>query len=48
MGTTDFLSETGFAMIFLGLLVAAVFRKEAWAAALKLGGTIRGFFRIRR
>jgi len=48
MGTTDFLSETGFAMIFLGLLVAAVFRKEAWAAALKIGATIRGFFRRRR
>jgi len=31
MGTTDFLSEQGFAIIFLGVLMAAIFRKEAVA-----------------
>jgi membrane-bound metal-dependent hydrolase YbcI (DUF457 family) len=33
MGTVDFLSDTGFAMIFLGILACAVFRKEMVGAA---------------
>jgi membrane-bound metal-dependent hydrolase YbcI (DUF457 family) len=33
MGTTSFLSGTGFAIIFLAVLLAAVFRKEALEAA---------------
>jgi len=44
MGTTDFLSESGFAMIFLGMLVGIVFRKEAWASIRKVGRIVRGFF----
>ena len=43
MTTTDFLSETGFAMIFLGMLVGVVFRKEAWTSIRKLGGIVRSF-----
>jgi hypothetical protein len=44
MATTDFLSETGFAMIFLGMLVGIVFRKEAWASIRKIGRIVRSFF----
>jgi membrane-bound metal-dependent hydrolase YbcI (DUF457 family) len=44
MGTTDFLSESGFAMIFLGMLVGIVFRKEAWASIRKIGRIVRSFF----
>jgi hypothetical protein len=43
MATTDFLSETGFAMIFLGMLAAIVFRKEAWASIVRMGRIFRGF-----
>ena len=32
MGTTSLLSDTGFALIFLGILTVAVFRKEAYEA----------------
>jgi cellulose synthase/poly-beta-1,6-N-acetylglucosamine synthase-like glycosyltransferase len=32
MGTTSILSDVGFAMIFLGVLTAAVFRREAMGA----------------
>ena len=32
MQTTQFVSESGFALIFLGALMAVVFRKEAFAA----------------
>lgn len=44
MGTTDFVSETGFAMIFLGLLVGIVFRKEVWASIRGMGHIVCGFF----
>ncbi len=44
MKTTDFVSETGFAMIFLGVLAGVVFRKEAWASIRRAGGVIRSFF----
>ncbi len=44
MGTTDFLSESGFAMIFLGVLVTVVFRKEAKNALMHFFSIIRGFF----
>ncbi len=46
MTTTDFLSETGFAVIFLGLLMTVVFRKEAWASLKRLGAITRGLLRI--
>jgi membrane-bound metal-dependent hydrolase YbcI (DUF457 family) len=44
MATTDFVSETGFAMIFLGMLVGIVFRKEAWASIRRTGRIVRTFF----
>jgi len=43
MTTTDFLSETGFAMIFLGVLVVAVFRKEAKNAFVRIFEITKGF-----
>jgi len=43
MTTTDFLSETGFAMIFLGVLVAAVFRKDARNAFVRILEIAKGF-----
>jgi len=36
MGTTDFISEAGFALIFLAILVAVVFRKEALSSMRSL------------
>ncbi len=42
MGTTDFLSEAGFALIFLGVLVAAVFRREALASLRRLWAIAKG------
>ncbi len=48
MTTTDFLSETGFAIIFLGLLMTAVFRKEAWASLKRLRAVARDLLNIRR
>lgn len=44
MTTTDFLSETGFAMIFLAVLVAAVFRNEAKNAFVRIWEILKGFF----
>jgi membrane-bound metal-dependent hydrolase YbcI (DUF457 family) len=44
MTTTDFLSETGFAMIFLAVLVAVVFRNEAKNAFVRIWEILRGFF----
>ena len=43
MTTTDLLSETGFAMIFLGMLVVAVFRKEAKNAFVRILEIMKGF-----
>lgn len=43
MGTTDFLSESGFAVIFLGILLGIVFRKEGRAALARLWSFLRGF-----
>jgi len=43
MTTTDFLSETGFAMIFLAVLVAVVFRKEAKNAFVRILEIMKGF-----
>lgn len=43
MTNTDFLSETGFAMIFLAALVAAVFRKEAKNAFVRILEIVKGF-----
>ncbi len=45
MGTTDFLSEAGFALIFLAILMCAVFRKEALASLKRFGEIVRGAFR---
>jgi len=42
MGTTDFLSETGFALIFLAILMTAIFRREARASLRKLWEIIKG------
>jgi len=42
MGTTDFLSEAGFALIFRAVLVTVVFRKEALASLRKLLTIITG------
>jgi membrane-bound metal-dependent hydrolase YbcI (DUF457 family) len=47
MATTDFVSETGFAMVFLGILVGIVFRKEAWASIRRIGRIVLSFF-VRR
>lgn len=44
MTTSDLMSESGFAILFLGILATVVFRKEAYASVLKLGRTIAGFF----
>lgn len=43
MGTTYFVSEVGFASVFLGVLVAVVFRKEAKAAILSGLRIVKGF-----
>ena len=43
MTTTDFLSEAGFAMIFLGMHVVAVFRKEAKNAFFHILEIVKGF-----
>jgi membrane-bound metal-dependent hydrolase YbcI (DUF457 family) len=43
MGTTDFLSESGFALLFLGALVMIVFRKETKSAIMHFFEIIRGF-----
>ena len=43
MGTTDFLSESGFALLFLGVLMAAVFRKEAKGALARAWDIMKGF-----
>lgn len=43
MGTTDFLSESGFALLFLGALVMAVFRKETKRTMMHFFEIIRGF-----
>lgn len=48
MGTTSFISDAGFAMVFLGLLMLVVFRKEAsqalagvWAVVKEILGKLR-------
>ncbi len=41
MGETDFLSQAGFALIFLAILMVAVFRKEALASLRSLGKILR-------
>lgn len=43
MGTTDFVSESGFALLFLGVLAAAVFRKEALSALKGAWDAVKGF-----
>lgn len=43
MATTDFLSETGFAMIFLAVLVAVIFRKEAKNTFARAWLILKGF-----
>ncbi len=45
MGTTDFLSEDGFAVIMLGVLLGIVFRKEGRAALIRIGAFLRDFAR---
>ena len=48
MTTTDFLSETGFATIFLGVLVAVIFRKEAKNTLARAWQILKGFiYRLR-
>ena len=44
MGTTSFLSGAGLALIFLGALMAVVFREEAVAALRRLFSTVRDSF----
>lgn len=44
MTTSDIMSESGFAVLLLGVLSAIVFRKEACASLLKLWRTVVGFF----
>jgi len=44
MGTTDILSGSGFALIFLGVLVLVIFRKEALSALKQAWVVVRGFF----
>ena len=44
MEETDFVSDAGFALIFLGVLVVAVFRKEALASLRKAWTMVRDFF----
>lgn len=41
MGTTSLLSDYGFAILFLGALTAAVFRREALRALRSLASTVR-------
>lgn len=44
MQETDFLSETGFALIFLAVLMAVIFRKEALASFRRLWEIVKGLF----
>jgi len=44
MGTTQFISESGFALIFLGALMAVVFRKEALNATRSVWRILRSAF----
>ena len=44
MGTTSFLSDAGVALLFLGVLMAAVFRTEAKQALRTLLSTLEGTF----
>lgn len=44
MGTTSILSDAGFALLMLGVLSAAVFRKEARAALAKVVSVVRSAF----
>ena len=44
MGTTDFLSETGFALLFLGVLLAIVYRREALSSVKRLWRILRDLF----
>lgn len=44
MGTTDILSESGFALLFLGVLVLVVFRREAARAVAHFFDTIRALY----
>lgn len=41
MGTTDFVSEAGFALILLGVLATVVFRREAFAAVKRVWGIVK-------
>jgi len=41
MGTVDFLSDTGFTLIFLGILTCVVFRKEMVGAARRVLSTAK-------
>lgn len=43
MGTTDFISESGFALLFLAVLLIAVFRKETKRALMRFLEIVRGF-----
>ena len=44
MTTTSFLSDTGFALILLGVLMLAVFRREAGGALMKAWSAVRETF----
>jgi len=44
MGTTSFLSDTGFALILLGLLAAVIFRPQARAALRTTLDAVKGLF----
>ncbi len=41
MGTTDFLSEAGFALIFLAILFIVVFRKQAFVSIKRAAGIVK-------
>jgi membrane-bound metal-dependent hydrolase YbcI (DUF457 family) len=44
MGTTDFISEAGFALMFLAVLMVVVFRKEALASLRSLWRIVKDAF----
>ncbi len=45
MTTTDFVSDNGFAVIFLGILLGVVFRNEGKAALARVWLFVKGFVR---
>ncbi|MEM0344267.1 MAG: hypothetical protein QXT42_06970 [Thermoplasmata archaeon] len=44
MGETDFISEAGFALLFLMVLAAAIYRREALSSLKRIVGVVRELF----